>query len=414
MGTDVMYASRAMRHGFLRKVLGIVAAQLLLTAAVAAPILLMPGPQQWLASNRWALPLACILTFGTLIALVCSEGARRAYPTNLVLLGIFTGAQGVLVGVACAAYDTPTVVLAVVLTAAVCLALVRGRWDGAAPPCGGARGGARGFGSRSRLCARPARAAPPPARQSGMEGPLHAAAACARGPRDPGGPAPSAGRARGSRSPTRCRPSTTSPRPAACCTAPSGCCCSSPWAPPCSGCGCRTCSSRALARSCSAAIYATTSRCAAKRGPRRPRARPQGGKPHAGGGAGRTGAVCVPRRPARAARVAPGASWERCHLGAALGPPLIDARRIAGARPARLPAFARKRRRTRAAARACAPAPLYRASRCSATPRPPAPCPAPHAPRSRAAPAAVVRGALCRDICRRAGCCGAEHLRGHE
>jgi FtsH-binding integral membrane protein len=125
MGTDLMYASRAMRHGFLRKVLGIVCAQLLLTAAIAAPILLLPGPQKFLFANRWAVPLAVIVTFGTLISLVCSEGARRSFPSNLLLLGAFTAAQGVLVGVACAAYDTPTVLMAVVMTAAVCLSLVR-------------------------------------------------------------------------------------------------------------------------------------------------------------------------------------------------------------------------------------------------------------------------------------------------
>jgi hypothetical protein len=160
MGTDLMYASRAMRHGFLRKVLGIVAAQLLLTAAVAAPILLLPGPQKWFSANRWALPLALIVTFGTLIALVCSEGARRAYPTNLVLLGVFTAAQGVLVGVACAAYDTPTVLLAVVLTAAVCVALVRpGR------PAAAAGGGGRGQPRGRRLvgpASEPATTTPPP------------------------------------------------------------------------------------------------------------------------------------------------------------------------------------------------------------------------------------------------------------
>jgi len=122
-----MYASRSMRHGFLRKVLGIVCAQLLLTAAIAAPILLLPGPQKFLFANRWAVPLAIIVTFGTLISLVCSEGARRRFPSNLILLGVFTAAQGVLVGVACAAYDTPTVLMAVLLTAVVCLALVRVR-----------------------------------------------------------------------------------------------------------------------------------------------------------------------------------------------------------------------------------------------------------------------------------------------
>jgi hypothetical protein len=125
MGRDIMYATRAMRHSFLRKVLTIVAAQLCLTAAVAAPILLLPGPSAFLAANRWAVPISGIVAFASLLVLVCSEGARRAYPSNLLLLGVFTAAQGVLVGVACASYSTPTVLWAVVLTAAVCVFLVR-------------------------------------------------------------------------------------------------------------------------------------------------------------------------------------------------------------------------------------------------------------------------------------------------
>ncbi|KIY99770.1 hypothetical protein MNEG_8190 [Monoraphidium neglectum] len=123
MGTDLLYATRAMRHGFLRKVLGIVCAQLLLTAAIAAPFPFGPG-RAWLSHNQWAVPLAAIVTFGTLICLVCSESARRSFPSNILLLGVFTAAQGVLVGVSCAAYSTPTVLMAVVMTAAVSLALV--------------------------------------------------------------------------------------------------------------------------------------------------------------------------------------------------------------------------------------------------------------------------------------------------
>lgn len=92
---------------------------------MAAPILLSPSPRKWLAANSWALPLAAIVTISTLICLVCSEGARRRYPANLLLLAAFTAAQGLLVGVACASYSSSTVLLAVVLSAAVCLALVR-------------------------------------------------------------------------------------------------------------------------------------------------------------------------------------------------------------------------------------------------------------------------------------------------
>ena len=140
-GYDVAFASRAMRHAFVRKVLGVVCCQLLLTAAVAAGVLLAPGGGRWVARNAgWALPAAAGATFGTLLLMLCSERARRAYPGNLFLLGVFTAAQGLLVGVAVAAYSAPSVVLAVVMSAAVCLALVRG-CGGGARGCGWGRGG---------------------------------------------------------------------------------------------------------------------------------------------------------------------------------------------------------------------------------------------------------------------------------
>lgn len=73
--------------------------------------------------------LAAVLAATTLIALACSEAARRRHPVNLALLFSFTLAEGVLVGVAAASYESRAVVLAVGLTALVMLVLLAYAWQ---------------------------------------------------------------------------------------------------------------------------------------------------------------------------------------------------------------------------------------------------------------------------------------------
>ncbi|GBF95111.1 hypothetical protein Rsub_07695 [Raphidocelis subcapitata] len=108
-----------LRAGFVRKVFGLLAAQLALTAAVAAPIVLSSGVRGFVATNSWVVSLASLGSLVLVLVLSLSESARHSHPTNLILLAAFTALEGVLVGAISATYSLSSVALAVALTAGV-------------------------------------------------------------------------------------------------------------------------------------------------------------------------------------------------------------------------------------------------------------------------------------------------------
>ena len=121
---DMLSASRQVRHGFMRKVLGLIILQLLLTVALAAPVVHNKQVRQFLKLNPWALVLSSVVAFTVVIILACSEAARRTHPTNLVLLSVFTLTEGLLVGVASATYNTHALMNALVWTAVAMMVMV--------------------------------------------------------------------------------------------------------------------------------------------------------------------------------------------------------------------------------------------------------------------------------------------------
>jgi FtsH-binding integral membrane protein len=98
---------------------GILSAQLLLTAAIAAPVVLSSGVKQSLMAHPGVMALALVVSLGCLLTLSFSESARHSHPTNLILLGVFTAAEGLMVGAVCAQYKLLSVALAVMITACI-------------------------------------------------------------------------------------------------------------------------------------------------------------------------------------------------------------------------------------------------------------------------------------------------------
>ncbi|KAF8063679.1 hypothetical protein HT031_003534 [Scenedesmus sp. PABB004] len=120
----MVFANRQVRHAFLRRVLALLALQLLLTAAVAAPLTGHKRVRRFLHANPWVLGLAVIATTTVLLLMAWSEAARRRHPTNLLLLGLFTASDGALLGAAGATYSSQALLLGVLISAAAALALV--------------------------------------------------------------------------------------------------------------------------------------------------------------------------------------------------------------------------------------------------------------------------------------------------
>ncbi|XP_069101715.1 protein lifeguard 4-like [Argopecten irradians] len=123
---DFMYGSNVatshvyIRMGFLRKVYGILTAQILVTTIVAALFMLSEGVAKFVQTNQWMLLVAFIGTIGILMALMVK---RQETPTNYILLGVFTLFEAYTVGVVVTFYQVHSVIEAFVLTLAVTGAL---------------------------------------------------------------------------------------------------------------------------------------------------------------------------------------------------------------------------------------------------------------------------------------------------
>ena len=75
----------------------------------------MAHPEMW-----W---IALVLMIVSMISLSCCPGVRRKTPHNFIFLGLFTVAQGFMLGTVTSTYNTNEVLMAVGVCAAVILAL---------------------------------------------------------------------------------------------------------------------------------------------------------------------------------------------------------------------------------------------------------------------------------------------------
>eukprot|EP00183_Erythrolobus_madagascarensis_P002183 CAMPEP_0185849130 /NCGR_PEP_ID=MMETSP1354-20130828/3745_1 /TAXON_ID=708628 /ORGANISM="Erythrolobus madagascarensis, Strain CCMP3276" /LENGTH=260 /DNA_ID=CAMNT_0028549611 /DNA_START=87 /DNA_END=869 /DNA_ORIENTATION=- len=100
-GTNVATSVHTVRLGFLRKVYGILTAQLIITMLVSALLMLVPPLQKLVLAAPWISLLATVGVFGFLIALFAF---KDSHPLNLQLLLGFTMCESICVGTVCAAY----------------------------------------------------------------------------------------------------------------------------------------------------------------------------------------------------------------------------------------------------------------------------------------------------------------------
>ncbi|MCJ8731834.1 hypothetical protein PDJAM_G00203850 [Pangasius djambal] len=117
------WEDKNVRRMFIRKVYCILMVQLTVTFSVVALFTFCEPVQQFIQYNR-ILYLASYMTFmGTYLVLVCSKSARRRYPTNMILLGIFTLAMSYMAGMLASFHNTKVVMLCVGITALVCFCI---------------------------------------------------------------------------------------------------------------------------------------------------------------------------------------------------------------------------------------------------------------------------------------------------
>eukprot|EP00928_Gymnodinium_smaydae_P002207 TRINITY_DN10780_c0_g2_i1.p1 TRINITY_DN10780_c0_g2~~TRINITY_DN10780_c0_g2_i1.p1 ORF type:complete len:243 (+),score=29.51 TRINITY_DN10780_c0_g2_i1:111-839(+) len=119
-------ASSQIRLGFIRKVYGILTAQLFLTVAIAAPISRL-GPV-WAKANQWMLIMSTCVMFATMCSMCCCQKQLRQFPINYIFLLVLTIAMSVITGFTSALYTWQSVVLAAGVTVAIFSAMTLYAW----------------------------------------------------------------------------------------------------------------------------------------------------------------------------------------------------------------------------------------------------------------------------------------------
>lgn len=105
---------------FLRKVYGIVAAQLCLVAVVSGILISMENVKFFFQNNPGFLLLIFLATMVSLLAVYIK---RLEYPINFALLAVFTFFESLTIGTLVSFFDKILVIQAIVLTAVIVLGL---------------------------------------------------------------------------------------------------------------------------------------------------------------------------------------------------------------------------------------------------------------------------------------------------
>lgn len=128
-GVTVEQSSPEVRAMFLRKVYGILAAQIVGTTAIAA-LMTTQGIAAWVQQNQWAFIVPLI---GSLVTMGFLYWKRHSHPTNLLLLALFTVLESISLGTVVTYVDQKIVLQAMVITAVTFLGLtlftLQSKWD---------------------------------------------------------------------------------------------------------------------------------------------------------------------------------------------------------------------------------------------------------------------------------------------
>jgi len=95
----------SVRHGFIRKVYGILFCQLLLTFGIVVVFSYIPAVQDYAMNNTWLMGVGIAAVFAILIVMTCCPGdIIHKFPMNLVLLLVLSIFEGLALGTIAATY----------------------------------------------------------------------------------------------------------------------------------------------------------------------------------------------------------------------------------------------------------------------------------------------------------------------
>jgi FtsH-binding integral membrane protein len=104
------------RNGFIRKVFGIVSAQILLTTIICYYSLTSPSFLKFQIENPWTLQMAMLFVILFPCTILACMSLWRKVPQNYICLGIFTLLEAYIVGYFCAKVNPQLVCIAAAMT----------------------------------------------------------------------------------------------------------------------------------------------------------------------------------------------------------------------------------------------------------------------------------------------------------
>ncbi|XP_030251128.1 protein lifeguard 1 [Sparus aurata] len=130
---DHCFSDAAVRRGFIRKVYLTLMIQLLVTVGIICAFLYWDTLRRWTLDNYWFSYTMMVVVLVLILVLSCCDNVRRRVPLNFITLGLFTVAEGLMLGSVSAYYEAEAVLWAVGATALVSFALtlfaMQSKWD---------------------------------------------------------------------------------------------------------------------------------------------------------------------------------------------------------------------------------------------------------------------------------------------
>ncbi|XP_072250774.1 protein lifeguard 1 isoform X1 [Leuresthes tenuis] len=130
---DSGFSDAAIRKGFIRKVYLTLMIQLLLTVGIICAFIYWNTLRKWVLDNYWFSYSMMSVTVVLILGLSCCDNIRRQVPLNFIALGLFTIAEGLMLGSVAVYFEAEAVMWAVGATAFVSFGMslfaMQSKWD---------------------------------------------------------------------------------------------------------------------------------------------------------------------------------------------------------------------------------------------------------------------------------------------
>ncbi|XP_028984320.1 protein lifeguard 1 isoform X2 [Betta splendens] len=127
------FSDAAIRRGFIRKVYLTLMVQLLVTVGIICAFIYWEALRKWVQDTYWFSYTMMAVVLALIVAMSCCDNLRRQVPLNFIALGLFTIAEGLMLGSVAAFFHAEAVLWAMGATALVSLSLtlfaMQTKWD---------------------------------------------------------------------------------------------------------------------------------------------------------------------------------------------------------------------------------------------------------------------------------------------